>query len=155
MKKRRTRLKLMTQRSVALLLLVYLSGAACMFGCEMGSCPTPEPVAAASPPEVESCEMGQGHDCCQTKQASAPAPANVTQPPRPVPPTPECCPLNNRAPYDATQKVSLEQPAMAVEHHPWRYAARHRLTLPPRVDYQLPRPPNLPRIYLLDCVFLI
>jgi hypothetical protein len=155
MRQRLTSRKFWGHRGIALLLLFYLSGAACAFNCEMLACESATPMVTAQP-EAESCETGESHDCCRRGGKPKANRRAARQPEAPAPKPGECCALYRRAPFDATQKVSLDPPALVAETQPWRYVAPLRQAFKPaQVVANLPRPPNLPPVYLLCCVFLI
>jgi hypothetical protein len=139
-----------TRRLIAVGLVLWLGGAACVLGCEAGMSAATVDAPQASAP-TESCPWGAGQDCCQRAEEESGKPS--------VGVTPSsfdammCCPLAGHSTVAAGKSSVGDAPAAALSV---------RATLPTLREGTLVtsparglRFPDRGGTYLRCCVFLI
>jgi hypothetical protein len=138
------------RRVVALALVFWLGGVACLVGCEMSASGATSAAAQVSQ-ETESCSMGAGHACCHAEKrenhnprAETPTQSNDSM---------ACCPLAGQSAVAVNKKRVTDTldlaltpdralPAFIIPVLGWSSSVKTRV-------------PDRGGTYLRCCVFLI
>lgn len=140
-----------TRRLIAVGLVLWLGGAACVLGCEAGVSAATVDASQAST-SIESCPLkAAGHECCHQGEEGSDEVSSGT-----ISSSPDgmmCCPLAGHSALAASKSSIADAPAAALSV---------RETLPvPREGMLVTSParglrvPDRGGTYLLCCVFLI